>query len=556
MFYWTTPIMADESPKDTSDNLPLSAATTHMQPTPTLSHTVATTNPSTQPTTIYYQYLPPQTANQGLPPASTSTQRAGPSGSDSQYAHEPTGKHSCISKEELPCIIRDSIKKAFDNMHTPRRRAPKRKYDSFSDSQDSSSTYSSDSDSTSAQSESDPSLEKSPTRAFLYDGDTYIYWDDKIHEYLDTNRIRWEGEVVFVKWHPNKRDAFCLLKETPPTNPAFITPQLGHQYIMDSLHLNKSNISPGPNRKCFDTTFGPDCGVFNLLNLIKDKEKEINHSLLLDDIKQATERVPNDLFKTISMANFSEGWSFSTHSYSEWAKDEVLNVEEVSMALDLTYTAEVSSTVLKGELTARNELINFISGLRLLELFSASIEDKPKSLALIAISQHFLPTLKNLVINWMAAKMLVRKKVLKNSTKSAAKQLLKSSLWDKGIFPTDVINDLKEKGSQRSIFSMVYGKPFEKYPSEEYSKSVTRRRMNRPSRDRYRKEYSRSDYNSSYRGQSPSGFTKSKYKKDKNARKYKKSGDRSKKDEGPTVSKNAGKKRKTPKSSSTTSGRK
>ena len=141
--------------------------------------------------------------------------------------------------------------------------------------------------------------------------------------------------------------AFCLLKE-PSSDTEFISPHLGHQNIMESLNLdNRSNIPSTSNRKCFEATFGQDSALFKLLSLIKNKEPEINHLLVADEANntnKAMDKIPDDLFKCLTTANFSAGWTFSSVSFLDWAKEEQLDVEQATIALELNFSAKVSNS--------------------------------------------------------------------------------------------------------------------------------------------------------------------------------------------------------------------
>ena len=261
------------------------------------------------------------------------------------------------------------------------------------------------------------------------------------------------------------------------------------------------------------------------------------------------EKIPNEIFKSVSMANFSTGWNFSSCSYLDWAKEEQLNVEQAAIALEFNFTVTVSSSALKEELKARTELVNYLSGLKLLELFSTKFEDKSKTSALLAISQHFLPMLKRLVIEWMISKISVRKIFLKNNSSTASSQLLKSSLWDNKIFPDEAINLLKDRGQQRSVASMIYGGSHSS-SFDPYSRQRKRRRKEeksrfyKPKRTPHRSDYTDSAYSTSSYPQN-----RTRYKKDRDTKKHKKSTPRSKKEGSPSDSKVTAKGRKFSKSS-------
>ena len=450
-------------------------------------------------------------------------------------------KHNYVTKADL--------NKALHKFAKTTGRKRKRSASSYSESDtQESSYYGSDSESDSYGPGNSDSHNHTNQSVFPYENEIYVLWNPNEHHYIDSTKIRWGGEVRSVKWHPMNNKAFCLLKE-PSSDTEFISPQLGHQNIMDSLNLdNRSNIPSTSNRKCFDATFGQDSALFKLLSLIKNKEPEINHLLVADEANntnKAMDKIPDDLFKCLTTANFSAGWTFSSVSFLDWAKEEQLDVEQATIALELNFPAKVSNSALKEELKARSELVNYLSGLKLIELFSTKLDDNSKASALLAIAQHFLPMLKRLVIEWMASKISVRSQFLNDTKSTASLQLLKSSLWDNKIFPEDAINTLKTRGYQRSIASMIYGAPSSH--QDPYNRNKKRRRKEekassyKPRRASYRSDYTDSAYNSSYPH-------KAKYKKDKDTRKYKKSSPRSKKEKSPSDSNTSNKSRKPPKS--------
>ena len=457
-----------------------------------------------------------------------------------KQGHAKPRHHNYVTKAELS----RALEKFVSESRGRKRKRSESASQGGSDTQE-SSHYVSDSESDSYGSESSVKSQTTPP-AFPYNGDTFVHWNPKEHHCIDTTKIRWGGEVYNVKWHPYI-DAFCLLKE-PSSDTGFISPQIGHQSIVECLKLdNTSNVPTSSSRKCLDTTFGPDLGMFKLLSIIKEKEKEINHLLVLDEAnntEKAMEKIPNEIFKSVSMANFSTGWNFSSCSYLDWAKEEQLNVEQAAIALEFNFTVTVSSSALKEELKARTELVNYLSGLKLLELFSTKFEDKSKTSALLAISQHFLPMLKRLVIEWMISKISVRKIFLKNNSSTASSQLLKSSLWDNKIFPDEAINLLKDRGQQRSVASMIYGGSHSS-SFDPYSRQRKRRRKEeksrfyKPKRTPYHSDYTDSAYSTSSYPQN-----RTRYKKDRDTKKHKKSTPRSKKEGSPSDSKVTAKGRK------------
>ena len=373
----------------------------------------------------------------------------------------------------------------------------------------------------------------SPKGCFQESGEIYLYFDDSIHSKVNPNQIQWGNNLINVKWHPKFTSAFCQIKNATPLHSPYVCPQTGHQTFLTYFGLQTCpEVSPGQKRRCFATNYDPDSGLGKTLDFLKSKEDTINQALFLGDQEAANKAMSGPAFSTVSMANFTSGWAFTKSEYLEWARHTHLDLEQVTNALELDSTAKVPKELLDEEANAKTELVNYMSGLRLLELLDEKFHSNPSTSSVVrAITRHFLPNLKSFTLKWMSAKMEVRKSVLENRTNTSARQLLKSSLWHPNVFPNEPLDRLKDKGPQNCIKSMLdlttpRSRAWVPKTFNNQMKRVRHEKRRRPTEDTY-------EYGSPSSSKRPfrKHFTKeankgkgNKFKKDSRRSRYKSSG--------------------------------
>ena len=170
------------------------------------------------------------------------------------------------------------------------------------------------------------------------------------------------------------------------------------------------------------------------------------------------------------------------NKYKEWAKCSILDLGKTARALGLNKDPKVSWDLLDKERNTRSSLVTFITAITSLELFSEKLETtETAQLALKAIAQMFIPIFKPLFIDWVRAKLNVRKAILHHQDEEGPRHLLRSSLRDPSVFPKHAVDVLTSKNMQQlDAYRMLnltadgnYSKPQSRfdYPSKSNSKS-------------------------------------------------------------------------------------
>ena len=152
------------------------------------------------------------------------------------------------------------------------------------------------------------------------------------------------------------------------------------------------------------------------------------------------------------------------------------------------------------EKDTRALLVNYITGLASLDSLGGKYKnDKSTQSTILAIARLFLSTLKPLIVNWLEAKMNLRKLILHNQDTEAVRILLKSNMWLPNIFPEDALEkarntktysglrnilNLNKDGSLRD--PLYYGKK----KSKNYNKNHSyKERHNKGNKTYHKKEY-------------------------------------------------------------------
>ena len=96
-----------------------------------------------------------------------------------------------------------------------------------------------------------------------------------------------------------------------------------------------------------------------------------------------------------------------------------------------------------------------MSALKSLELFGEKLKDESNIATAQAIAKLFLPNIKPAYLNWLSAKMKIRKLILHGQDHPAARELLQSNLWDPAIFPKQTIDQVRKRGSQHDMRNIL-----------------------------------------------------------------------------------------------------
>ena len=246
-----------------------------------------------------------------------------------------------------------------------------------------------------------------------------------------------------VKWYPhNDKKAFCMVKSTTKESP-YMDKVVSHDTLVSNLKVTPhSGINPGLKRRGFNTSFDPSSGLGLALGIVKSIEEQLIHALVSGNEAQAMKEFPDEVFETSSMAIFS---SFpDCEDYLAWSKGEQLELQKIADPLEIDSTTKIHRDYLNEERDTRALLVNNLTGLRAVELFSDNFkEDQSKKASALAMARLFLPNIKYFIVKWMAAKMKLRREILHQQDNEPVRILLKSNMWDPSVFPTEAIEKVR-----------------------------------------------------------------------------------------------------------------
>lgn len=288
--------------------------------------------------------------------------------------------------------------------------------------------------------------------SFPYQGETYVYYNKNRHQLVqdNTNQVVWNGEILTVKWHGSSRKpAFCQVKTLDSSEP-YLKKDEACDCLCKKLGLGPwLGKSPGLKRKAYSTSFDPESGMGEALKAVHSNEDTLIHSLLSGNKKKALKAGSDFNDEAPVLTVFSNGWP--KDNYFEWAKGYNLDLEHTAKVLDLNHTKKVPE-LLEAEKDNRAYVADQITGIRTIELLADEFkEDESTRKAILAIARIFLSNLRPLIINWMDAKLTLRREILHHQTTDTARILLKSSMWTPHIFSNE---SLKEAGEAKNKVSL------------------------------------------------------------------------------------------------------
>ena len=291
---------------------------------------------------------------------------------------------------------------------------------------------------------------------FLYKGETYIKFKENIHRHVPNrpDQIFWDNELQTVKWlDVGSSKAFCQVKTpTSKKSPYMEKTSVGStlENFIDLIPIAGENF---PLKKSgYSVPFGTDTGLGKALELFsrpngmgQSAEDAVIQALRQGNRKSALKALPENHFDNPVIFVFSKDWP-KGDQYMEWAKGSLLDHVSLSDVLNVdNVNKEKLQELLEDERDSKNFLTTNITGIKALELIAEkSIGDTSLQNAIYAIARIFLSNLKPLIVNWMEAKMSLRKSILHNQTTEAVRILLKSNMWLPNIFPKEALDEVKE----------------------------------------------------------------------------------------------------------------
>ena len=330
--------------------------------------------------------------------------------------------------------------------------------------------------------------------SFPHNGETYVVFNPNFHQHVDNNpsQIFWRQNKISVKWFNGKGKAFCQINEETSSQAPYVTSKTAVQLQRDELGLSPFAESPGFKRQALSAHFDPSSGLGVTLSIAGSTEELLLHHLIAGDRNKALSSFKDVTFETPTTTIFSSGWPKGNNHF-KWANGIKLDLTKAAVQLHIDTTdpskKKVFNPLLDKELDTRTNLVNQITGLRALELFSDKFnETDNKKSTILAIAKSFISVLKTLLVDWMEAKMKLRKSILHDQDSETVRILLKSNMWDSFIFPESALVEIKDfkESNIRNILNLNKDGSFK-----------------RPSFNRGRSHHhnSRPHYNSSHKNQ-------------------------------------------------------
>ena len=296
---------------------------------------------------------------------------------------------------------------------------------------------------------SSPAPPDQEASSYPFKGETWVIFDKDKHHHVDNqpNQIIWLGEKITVKWSKGVKKAFCQINEEDASSSPYGTKSSANKFLRDILDLTPISESPGFKRSAFSTHFDPSSGLGIALNIAAQSEEVLIHHLISGDRKKAMSSFKESAFESPSATIFSSGWPKGNH-YFKWANGVKLDLIKSAVQLNLDKIDEKKkkelNILLDKELETRTNLVNQITGLRNLEILSEKFKKEDNNCyTTLAVAKGFLPVLKSLLVDWMEAKMALRKSILHNQDTEAVRILLQADMWQPTIFAEESLEDVK-----------------------------------------------------------------------------------------------------------------
>ena len=214
------------------------------------------------------------------------------------------------------------------------------------------------------------------------------------------------------------------------------------------------------NRKCYSKQFNENSGLAKALRLLQEETPSVITKMLRNGKEdKAATPFSQDAFKTLSMVNFETGWTLTGDNYMEWAKGNTISLHKVADELDITdYTPFVPMKYLEKERDTRAKLVNHITGLDMLEALTDKLTDQPATASYTqAISRHLSAQLKDFTLDWITAKLDIRRFVLQGQTSVPASNLLKSNIWEPTLFGKTTVSVEKNRNTMNMCLQKNIG---------------------------------------------------------------------------------------------------
>ena len=287
----------------------------------------------------------------------------------------------------------------------------------------------------------------------------WFIFDPNIHRKISANRVVMSHDNSFTSYdvifHPLNNSYFRTRPQSSRRSIPFMGGPDAHAIMLGAFGARPSeDMSPANNVRSMEMTIPPTSGLSETLDLLKRHENAVLDGLINKKDKDILTAFPGEAFDPSTIVKFTQGWSMCS-DYFEWAFDQPLSVDSFYNSINLPKCLwnPIPETLKIKEQDTRRVLVCHISSVHLVESFgiraSAAAHTEYKetfSSESRAVTRTMLPVFKHLSLPWQKAKMELRMAVLSGFEQNFESIcLLKTSLWEPGLFPRAAIEHLAHK---------------------------------------------------------------------------------------------------------------
>ena len=289
----------------------------------------------------------------------------------------------------------------------------------------------------------DPSWVHDPTSPseewFQEDGHTWLWVSDDTK--FSGTLVNLKGTLTPYIKHPIK-NAFRTVPHPPQTESPFMSTNQAYDTLASFLHARKESTDKlGPQGRSFRLHLDDASDMNHALRLLQGCSPTVVWNLYSGGPKKIDSDFPASAFDPVSFVHYSSGWTLTSDSdFSKFAKAETLDLHATARNLRLPYHIHVPNKYLLEEKTTRLRLLDYISGLGMLDSIIRSIDSNtPLVDALKATARHQVSFLKEFALTWFRAKYILRQIVLQYSDAPIASNLLTSDMWQSNLFSSEAV---------------------------------------------------------------------------------------------------------------------
>ena len=294
---------------------------------------------------------------------------------------------------------------------------------------------------------------------------------DKIKFFTKNHKGTIIGKTHSVTWDSN-RENFKIVKNTSTSfrEAPFMNMYDANKSLVDCFDLQPTKEDM-PNRtlRVFDSQLDKTSNTYKMLEHIAKNSESLPKVAAGNKIRDVHKHTFNNTaFGAVTVANFTDNWPLSSRPFHEWAQDKQLSTNELAALLSLNNISQdwslSNDEILKNEQDSRQDVVLGTTITHLLEKLGEKLDILPEEIKLQnnlssehtnALAQLVCRIVGKLVSTWSVAKMRVRTSILNQYHNPDVINCLNSDLWDKDIFPLDMLKKLKQEGAGVNLGSTL-----------------------------------------------------------------------------------------------------